>query len=46
MNLGKVRTYENVFWSLAPHDIAIFQYLTDLIQLFNLMVVLFYKKST
>ena len=29
LNLGKVRTYENVFWSLAPHDIAIFQYLTE-----------------
>tara|TARA_B100000131_G_C17961525_1_gene550643 strand:- start:6 stop:899 length:894 start_codon:yes stop_codon:yes gene_type:complete len=28
LNLGKVRTYENVFWSLAPHDIAIFQYFT------------------
>lgn len=27
LNLGKVRTKENVFWSLAPHDIAIFQYL-------------------
>ena len=29
LNLGKVRTEETVFWSLAPHDIAIFQYLTD-----------------
>ncbi len=29
LNLGKVRSEENVFWSLAPHDIAIFQYLTD-----------------
>ena len=29
LNLGKVRTEENVFWSLAPHDIAIFQYFTD-----------------
>tara|TARA_B100001248_G_C27388192_1_gene460823 strand:+ start:1399 stop:2355 length:957 start_codon:yes stop_codon:yes gene_type:complete len=29
LNLGKVRTEENVFWSLAPHDIAIFHYLTD-----------------
>ena len=27
LNLGQVRTQENVFWSLAPHDIAIFQYL-------------------
>ena len=26
LNLGKIRTEENVFWSLAPHDIAIFQY--------------------
>ena len=29
LNLGKVRTHENVFWSLAPHDIAIFQYFTQ-----------------
>ena len=29
LNLGKVRTQENVFWSLAPHDIAIFQFLTN-----------------
>ena len=29
LNLGKVRTEENVFWSLAPHDIAIFQYFTE-----------------
>lgn len=28
LNLGQVRTNENVFWSLAPHDIAIFQYFT------------------
>ena len=27
--MGRVRSKENVFWSLAPHDIAIFQYLTD-----------------
>ena len=27
LNLGAIRTKENVFWSLAPHDIAIFQYL-------------------
>ena len=26
LNLGVVRTEENVFWSLAPHDISIFQY--------------------
>mgnify|MGYP001194654278 CR=1 FL=1 len=29
LNLGKVRNNENVFWSLAPHDISIFQYLTN-----------------
>ena len=29
LNLGKIRIEENVFWSLAPHDIAIFQYLTN-----------------
>ena len=29
LNLGQVRTEENVFWSLAPHDISIFQYFTD-----------------
>ena len=29
LNLGTVRTEENVFWSFAPHDIAIFQYLID-----------------
>lgn len=28
LNLGTVRTEENVFWSLAPHDIALFQYFT------------------
>ncbi len=28
-NFGKVRTEENVFWSLAPHDISIFQYLIE-----------------
>ena len=26
LNLGKIRTEENVFWSFAPHDIAILQY--------------------
>ena len=26
LNLGKVRTEENVFWSLAPHDISLFQF--------------------
>ena len=29
LNLGTVRTKENVFWSFAPHDISIFQYFTD-----------------
>jgi len=29
LNLGTVRTEENVFWSFAPHDVSIFQYLTD-----------------
>jgi len=29
LNLGTIRTNENVFWSLAPHDIAIFQYLLN-----------------
>ena len=29
LNLGSVRTKENVFWSLAPHDISIFQHLTE-----------------
>ncbi len=29
LNLGKVRSEENVFWSFAPHDIAIFQHLTN-----------------
>ena len=26
LNLGKFRTDENVFWSFAPHDIALFNY--------------------
>ncbi len=29
LNLGQVRTEENVFWSLAPHDISIFQYFIE-----------------
>lgn len=29
LNLGTIRTEENVFWSFAPHDIALFQYFTD-----------------
>ena len=27
LNLGTIRTEENVFWSFAPHDIALFQWL-------------------
>jgi len=27
LNFGKIRTFEDVFWSLAPHDISIFQYI-------------------
>tara|TARA_Y100001970_G_C14251923_1_gene872469 strand:+ start:2150 stop:3115 length:966 start_codon:yes stop_codon:yes gene_type:complete len=30
LNLGTIRTEENVFWSFAPHDIALFQYFTNL----------------
>ena len=26
LNHGTIRTRENVFWSFAPHDIALFQY--------------------
>ncbi len=29
LNLGQVRTEENVFWSLAPHDISIFQFFIE-----------------
>jgi len=29
LNLGTVRSEENVFWSFAPHDISIFQFLTE-----------------
>ena len=29
LNLGNVRSEENVFWSFAPHDISIIQYFTD-----------------
>ena len=29
LNLGQVRKEENVFWSFAPHDISILQYLTN-----------------
>ena len=31
LNLGTIRTEENVFWSFAPHDIALFQYFTNAI---------------
>jgi len=27
LNLGTIRTVENVFWSFAPHDVALFQWL-------------------
>ncbi len=27
LNLGKIRSEENVFWSFAPHDIALFQWI-------------------
>ena len=29
LNLGQVRTEENVLWSLAPHDLSVFEYLVD-----------------
>lgn len=29
LNLGTIRSEENVFWSFAPHDIALFQYFTN-----------------
>jgi UDP-2-acetamido-3-amino-2,3-dideoxy-glucuronate N-acetyltransferase len=29
LNLGIVRSYEDVFWSLAPHDISIIQHLCE-----------------
>ena len=29
LNLGTVRTEENILWSFAPHDISIFQYLIE-----------------
>ena len=29
LNLGTVRTKEDVIWSLAPHDISVIQFLTD-----------------
>ncbi len=33
LNLGTIRTEENVFWSFAPHDIALFQYFTGSVPL-------------
>lgn len=29
LNLGKVRSEENILWSFAPHDISVMQYLTE-----------------
>ncbi len=29
LNLGTIRVHENVFWSFAPHDISIFNYLIE-----------------
>jgi UDP-2-acetamido-3-amino-2,3-dideoxy-glucuronate N-acetyltransferase len=29
LNLGKVRTEENILWSFAPHDISVLNYLLD-----------------
>ena len=29
LNLGTVRTEENILWSFAPHDISVFQYLIE-----------------
>ena len=26
LNLGKIRSHEDVFWSFAPHDISLLQY--------------------
>ncbi len=31
LNLGTVRTEENILWSFAPHDISIFQFLIEAI---------------
>ena len=47
LNLGTVRTEENVFWSFAPHDIAIFQYLTNsLPEKISANASTFYKKGS
>jgi len=29
LNLGTIRSEENVFWSFAPHDLSIFQFFTN-----------------
>jgi len=29
LNLGAIRTEENILWSFAPHDISVIQYLTE-----------------
>lgn len=29
LNLGTIRTEENILWSFAPHDISVIQYFTD-----------------
>jgi len=29
LNLGTVRTEENILWSFAPHDLSVFQYLIE-----------------
>ena len=29
LNLGTIRTEENILWSFAPHDISVIQYLVD-----------------
>ena len=29
LNLGTIRSEENVFWSFAPHDISLFQFFSD-----------------
>ena len=29
LNLGAIRSEENILWSFAPHDISVIQYLTD-----------------
>ena len=29
LNLGSIRSEENILWSFAPHDVSVIQYLTD-----------------